>query len=700
MNSAMRKVAPILTVLFSFLIFGGLCGAAPPNSNQGGASQTNSGQADAGQASAALEAELEGKEEQSFRQAAARVGPAVVKIETVGGLDRVSGQLVATGPTTGLIIAPDGWIISSAFNFAAKPAQILVTTSAGKRLPATLVATDKSKMLALLKVEANDLPVPEAVPQGALKVGQWAIALGRTLDGDSPSISVGIISALERIWGKAIQTDAKISPINYGGPLVDIEGRVQGILVPLSPQGQDLVAGVEWYDSGIGFAIPLTDVLHTLDQLKKGVDLMPGLVGINFKSRDEFAGNLELDRVRYDSPGQKAGIKSGDIVTEFDGRPISRIAQFRQFLGGKYAGDKVSLTVKRGGDQFTADMTLVGELPAYEAPYLGILPKRVGLPVETEPGVGIRMVLKDSPAGKSGLTAEDRILQVNGQDVRDSAGLWDRLSRLRPGDRTTLMVQTGGDEPRSIELKLGEISNAIPAELSPSLIPPPVKVEPQKGAEVTAEDLKGLPKTGLFSQKSVAHSQDYWAYVPSDYNPAFQYGLLIWLHPAGDTGQAATLKAWKSQCEERGIILLAPKCQVSQLGWQPNEIEFIKDLTDEFLKTYSIDRRRVVLHGMGAGGNMAYVLALQHRELYRGLLVIQTPSKVPPPDHEPDFRLQYFLVEQEKSPTAKALKATADSLKKLKFPVSYRVLNSAPGSYPTPTESTEFGRWIDLLDRI
>ena len=99
-----------------------------------------------------------------------------------------------------------------------------------------------------------------------------------------PSVSVGIISAVGRIWGKAIQTDAKISPINYGGPLIDIEGRVQGILVPASPQGEDVTAGFEWYDSGIGFAIPMEDVLAVLPRLKQGKDLKKGLLGIRMKS--------------------------------------------------------------------------------------------------------------------------------------------------------------------------------------------------------------------------------------------------------------------------------------------------------------------------------------------------------------------------------------------------------------------------------
>ncbi|MDB5388007.1 MAG: mucD 3, partial [Planctomycetaceae bacterium] len=257
---------------------------------------------------------------------------------------------------------------------------------------------------------------------------------------------------------------------------------------------------------------------------------------------------------------------------------------------------------------------------------------------------------------------------------------------------------------RSLELKLGTIPEAVPAELEPALIPPPAKTEAAADADAKnpadkANDKIQRPKTGLISEKSTAHNQDYWAYVPNDYNAAYQYALVVWLHPPGDTFQAAALKGWMPQCEERGIILLAPKALLP-IGWQPNEAEFVKDMTEEFQKKYSIDRKRIVLHGMGAGGNLAYLLASQEREIYRGVLTIQTPARIAPPDHEPDFRLQFFLVEQQKAPAAKAVKTTAESLRKLKFPVSYRSLGGDPGTYPTPADVTEFGRWVDLLDRI
>jgi serine protease Do len=217
-------------------------------------------------AAPSADAGLEGLEEQAFREAAALVAPSVVRVQTVGGLDRVGQVLTGTGPTTGVVISSDGFIVSSAFNFASKPSSILIQLADGRRLPATLVATDRARMLTLLKVESDGLTPAPVAGDSPVRVGQWAIALGRTYEVEQPSVSVGIVSALNRIWGKAIQTDAKVSPVNYGGPLVDIEGRTLGVLVPLSVGENEETAGVEWYDSGIGFAVPMKDVLAAAER--------------------------------------------------------------------------------------------------------------------------------------------------------------------------------------------------------------------------------------------------------------------------------------------------------------------------------------------------------------------------------------------------------------------------------------------------
>src|SRR6185295_1841033 len=107
----------------------------------------------------------------------------------------------------------------------------------------------------------------------------------RTFRADRTNVTVGIVSALGRMFGKVIQTDADVSMANYGGPLVDIRGRVLGLVVPMAPHGASEVAGAEWYDSGIGFAVPLASLADRIERMKKGEDQRPGLLGISMATK-------------------------------------------------------------------------------------------------------------------------------------------------------------------------------------------------------------------------------------------------------------------------------------------------------------------------------------------------------------------------------------------------------------------------------
>jgi serine protease Do len=361
-------------------------------------------------------ADLETQDEQAMKAAVAQVAPSVVQIETSGGSDLIgTGQAKVrkgTGPTTGLVVAADGYVISSAFNFANKPSAIFVAIPGQKeRLVAKIVSTDETRMLTLLKVEATGLKVPAATPKKDIRVGQWSLALGRTwasLD-SPPSVSVGIVSALGRIWGKAIQTDSKVSPVNYGGPLIDMRGRVMGILVPASPRGQDETAGVEWYDSGIGFAIPLEDVNRVLPRLRDGKDLKKGLLGISLQGTDMFSATPVIGVVAPDSPAAKAGIKPGDTVMEINGLPIGRQAQILHALGDKYEGDVISIKVRRGKENLSfANLTLTGTVLSHVHPFIGLLPVRD----DPELGEEIRYIFPQSPAEEAGLKIGDRIMKV------------------------------------------------------------------------------------------------------------------------------------------------------------------------------------------------------------------------------------------------------------------------------------------------
>jgi len=633
-------------------------------------------------------------EEQAFKEAAALVSPSVVRIQTVGGLDRVGDVLTATGPTTGVVVSADGYIISSAFNFISKPASILVQLADGRRFPAVLVATDRSKMLALLKTEASGLTPAPAAPREKARVGHWAIALGRTYDTPDVSMSVGIVSALNRVWGKALQTDAKVSPVNYGGPLVNIEGEVLGVLVPLSPQENEETAGVEWYDSGIGFAIPMEDAYAAAERLKAGEDLKPGLMGITFKPGGLGAKPI-IDRVRVESPAEKAGLKPGDVIVEVEGRPVRRPDEAKFVLGGKYAGDALTVVVQRDGQKVDARLTLVGELIPYESGFLGILPAREGKSEPRAPGVGVRFVYENSPAARAGLAARDRILRVNDTEVTSAAVLTDVISRLRPESKISLVFRRQ-DAEQTAETTLASIPNDVLGELRTAPVPLSAKPAADGGA---AQEQKEELKRGRFTVDLPNRDQGYWSYVPDDYNADAAYGLMIWLHPEGDTMEAAVLQAWRPICDARGLIIAAPK-PANASGWSPADAGFIKEVIDHVASRYSIDPARIFVHGYAGSGPMATLAAFKHRELIRGVCLASSPLAAAPPENHPDYRLQWHFACGESEGAYKAIQASAALLRKMKYPASLSAASNRGQKYPSDEQVEEMGRWADALDRI
>ncbi len=258
-------------------------------------------------------------------------------------------------------MSADGYLVASAFRFLSHPDSVLAQLADGSRKPVRVIATDHSRLLTLLKIEPErPLSVPEVAPAAEVRVGEWAIAVGRTYEGDVPNVAVGVVSALDRIWGKAIQTDAAISPSNYGGPLVDIRGRVLGIVTPMSPESGDELAGYEWYNSGIGFAVPMRDVQAILPRLKEGKDLHAGLLGVRFAGGGSMLETPVIEVVQADSPGAKAGLKAGDRISAVAGHATGRLADLRTQLAQFYAGDRVRLTVVREGKPVEAEVELVG----------------------------------------------------------------------------------------------------------------------------------------------------------------------------------------------------------------------------------------------------------------------------------------------------------------------------------------------------
>jgi serine protease Do len=174
-------------------------------------------------------------EEGAFQAAVARVAGAVVRIEPLALTAVTSGPEAApgSGASTGTVVAP-GFVLTTAFAVPDDVSDAVVVLPDGGRRAAKVKARGRSRGLVLLAVSG----LPEGsgvvpVPRKALKPGQWAIAVGRGWSAAAPNVAVGIVSATNRAWGRAVQTDAAVSPVNYGGPLVDVAGRVIGVLAPL-----------------------------------------------------------------------------------------------------------------------------------------------------------------------------------------------------------------------------------------------------------------------------------------------------------------------------------------------------------------------------------------------------------------------------------------------------------------------------------
>jgi len=316
----------------------------------------------------------------AFRQAAKKIEPALVMIESYGGVGAVQGRIggirkQGEGNTTGIMISPDGYILTSTFNFIQQPPVITVRTSDGQQRFAKLLGRDDTRKICLLKVDGvSDMPVPEMVDPKEVVVGQWAVSMGVGYGDTSPALSMGIISAKNRIGGRAIQTDANISPANYGGPLIDVEGRMLGICVPMNPQSQAVGAGVEWYDSGIGFAIPIAGAEDLIERLKKGERISPAFLGIQAIANPQGKG-LFINRVVQRTPASDAKLVREDILLKFNGEEVNDMLRLRQLLNRIEAGETVELTVIRSETkkEDTFEVTL------------GTPPKPKGAPNPLEP---------------------------------------------------------------------------------------------------------------------------------------------------------------------------------------------------------------------------------------------------------------------------------------------------------------------------
>jgi serine protease Do len=475
---------------------------------------------------------------------------------------------------------------------------------------------------------------------------------------------------------------------------------------------------VEWYDSGIGFAIPLEDINAVFPRLKEGKNLERGLLGITWpQETDMYNAPPAITTVIPKSAAEAAGIKAGDVITEMDGVKVSRISQVMHVLGTKYEGDTISVKVKRGAEEKRfANLKLTGVLTAQAQPFLGILPMRD----DPEPGVEVRYVFPDSPASAAGIKAGDRVLSMGpGKTPTPFSGrddFMELLARALPGSEMKVEVRRpGAKDLLTLTLRLGAISETIPdqlpqpATLKKALEPrkmakpkPPMPPMPPEGPKKEEKkDPKKKPETGFLSRSNAAGDRNYWIWVPENYDPNIAYALIVWLHPPGE-GKEKDVKVmaakWEADCEDHHMIIVAPKAE-NEIGWLASESDAVRDAINAVAAEYTIDRQRIVAHGMDSGGQMAFRMGFAARDLIRGVATTGAVLPLQPGADPSNQRLSFFVITGDKDPLAKLIIESKDKLAGKKYPVVFRQIANMGHQYPDGTVVSELVRWIDSLDR-
>lgn len=280
------------------------------------------------------------------------------------------------GGGSGFIVSEDGYIVTNKHVVADPKAEYTVFIGNDKKkYPATVVSTDPLNDIAVIKIDAKDLPYLEFADSDKLDVGQTAIAIGNPLLQFTNSVSVGVVSGLarsitagdgagqsEQLEG-VIQTDAAINPGNSGGPLLNLQGKVIGVNVAVASA------------NNIGFALPANLVKNAVDSVKKNGKIVRAFLGVRFveiNERIKEANKLDVDygvlilrgekqedlAVIPGSPADKAGLVENDIILEVDGKKLDKDASLAHYVSSKKAGDQIKLKVLSKGKEKEVTVTL------------------------------------------------------------------------------------------------------------------------------------------------------------------------------------------------------------------------------------------------------------------------------------------------------------------------------------------------------
>ncbi|MFO1420758.1 MAG: DegQ family serine endoprotease [Candidatus Competibacteraceae bacterium] len=358
---------------------------------------------------------------------------------------------------SGFIISPDGYIVTNA-HVVEDMDRIVVGLYDRTELTAQVIGKDSRSDIALLKVKPEaSLPAVKFGDASKLKVGQWVLAIGSPF-GFERTATQGIISALGRSlpsdnYVPFIQTDAAVNPGNSGGPLFNLDGEVIGV----NSQIYSRSGGYQ----GVSFAIPIDVAMEVVDQIKAGGKVSRGWLGVLIQEvTPELAQSFNLDKPRgalvgqvmADSPAQKAGVKTGDIIVAFNGQPVRHSSDLPLMVGRTRPGTSTPLAVIRDGKEQTLTIRLE-ELPEDTKLQQAIAEppsrNRLGLIVTEVPhdkrkkgdqGVLVKDVA-DGPADSAGIRPGDIIVRLNNVEITDAGQFADVVKQLPTGRPIPVLVK-------------------------------------------------------------------------------------------------------------------------------------------------------------------------------------------------------------------------------------------------------------------
>src|SRR5215471_5292052 len=341
-----RRPAPALALLLGLGLFAPAFGQQAPQTR--GSEKTAS----------ATQAPSTSEFSRAFVNAARRIKPAVVHVKV--------GTRGATG--SGVIVSSDGYILTN--NHVASAAnELTVKLSDGRELRARRIGVDQATDLALIKIEAQNLPYATLGDSSKLEQGEWVIALGSPF-GLEQTMTAGIVSALGRKFNgpydNFIQTDASINPGNSGGALVNMKGEVIGINTSILSRG----GGSE----GVGFAIPSNTAKKLKEQLLGNAGVYAGAnarpnteantvpprsyLGVSLRDPQTAGSGAVIAELADGSPASTGGLRDGDLIVEFDGKQVKSPNQLAEIVAGTPVGRTVKLKFVRNGQAQTASITI------------------------------------------------------------------------------------------------------------------------------------------------------------------------------------------------------------------------------------------------------------------------------------------------------------------------------------------------------